>query len=211
MKVIIVSGISGVGKSTLVKQFIKEGEGKYELVRSMTTRSPRDSDDYYTYVSRMEFVRLLEQGAFLETNLYQGSKEFYGTPKQEIERIVTEGKTPVLEIDVHGKRQIECTTEQHRFVPISIFIIASAELVYRRLFVRGESLDSIISRLQAAVEEIGAADKYTGMVENYDLVKSLNDMRNIVNGTGSTTRIDVGRYKDELIGLIENIKAKGAK
>ena len=73
------------------------------------------------------------------------------------------------------------------------------------------AIDSIISRLQAAVEEIGAADKYIGIVENYDLVKSLNDMRNIVNGTGSTTRIDVGRYKDELIGLIENIKAKGAK
>lgn len=160
MKLIIVSGISGVGKSTLVKQFIKEGKGKYELVRSMTTRSPRNSDDYYTYISKMEFVRLLEQGAFLETNLYQGSKELYGTPKREIERIVTEGKTPILEIDVHGKRQIECTMEQHGFVPISIFITAPA---------------------------------------------------GIVAGTGSSTRADVGRYKDDLLGLIENIKAKGAK
>lgn len=140
MKLIIVSGISGVGKSTLVKQFIKEGKGKYELVRSMTTRSPRNSDDYYTYISKMEFVRLLEQGAFLETNLYQGSKELYGTPKREIERIVTEGKTPILEIDVYGKRQIECTMEQHGFVPISIFITAPAGLVYRRLLGRGESL-----------------------------------------------------------------------
>ena len=177
----------------------------------MTTRAPRDADDYYTYISKMEFARLLEQGAFLETNLYQGSKEFYGTPKQEIERIVAEGKTPVLEIDVHGKRQIECTMEQHGFVPISIFITAPAGLVYRRLLGRGESLDSITSRLKAAVGEIVAADEYTGIVENYDLVKSLNDMRNIVSGTGSSTRVDVGRYKDDLLGLIENIKAKGAK
>lgn len=198
MKLIIVSGISGVGKSTLVKQFIREGEGKYELVRSMTTRAPRDTDDYYTYISKMEFVRLLEQGAFLETNLYQGSKEFYGTPKQEIERIVTEGKTPVLEIDVHGKQQIECTMEQHGFVPTSIFITAPAGLVYRRLLGRGESLDSITSRLKAA-------DEYTGVVENYDLVKSLNAMRNIVNGTGSSTTIDVSGYQNELIGLIKNI------
>lgn len=211
MKLIIVSGISGVGKSTLVRQFIKESEGEYELVRSMTTRAPRDADDYYTYISRLEFARLLEQGAFLETNLYQGSKEFYGTPKREIERIVAEGKTPVLEIDVHGKRQIECTMKQHGFVPISIFITAPAGLVYRRLLGRGESLGSITSRLKAAVEEIGAADEYTGVVENYDLVKSLNDMRNIVAGTGSSTRVNVGRYKDDLLGLIENIKAKGAK
>lgn len=109
MKLIIVSVISGVGKSTFVKHFIKEGEGKYELVRSMTTRAPRDA--YYTYVSKEEFIHLREQGAFLETNLYQGSKELYGTPKQEIERIVADGKTPVLEIDVHGKQQIEYSKE----------------------------------------------------------------------------------------------------
>lgn len=65
--------------------------------------------------------------------------------------------------------------------------------------------------MKAAVGEIVAADEYTGIVENYDLVKSLNDMRNIVSGTGSSTRVDVGRYKDDLLGLIENIKAKGAK
>lgn len=65
--------------------------------------------------------------------------------------------------------------------------------------------------MKSAVEEIGAADEYTGVVENYDLVKSSNDMRNIVAGTGSSTRADVGRYKDDLLGLIKNIKAKGAK
>lgn len=211
MKLIIVSGISGAGKSTIVKQFIKEGEGEYELVRSMTTRAPRDADDYYTYVSKMEVVRLLEQSAFFETNIYQGSREFYGTPKQEIERIITEGKTPVLEIDVHGKRQIECTMEQQGFVPISIFITAPAGIVYRRLLGRGESTESITSRLRAAVEEIGTSDEYTGVVENYDLVTSLNDMRNIVNGSGSSKRIDVGKYRNELIGLIENIKTRRAE
>lgn len=164
MKLIIVSGISGVGKSTLVKHFIKEGEGKYELVRSMTTREPRDAGDYYTYVSKEEFIHLREQGAFLETNLYQGSKELYGTPKQEIERIVADGKIPVLEIDVHGKQQIECTKEQHGFIPISIFITVPAGLVYKRLLDRGESLDSISFRLKAALEEIGAADEYIGVV-----------------------------------------------
>lgn len=211
MKLIIVSGISGVGKSTLVKRFIKEGEGKYELVRSMTTRAPRDAGDYYTYVSKEEFIHLCEQGAFLETNLYHGSKELYGTPKQEIERIVAGGKIPVLEIDVHGKQQIECNKEQHCFKPISIFITAPAGLVYKRLLDRGESLENITFRLKAALEEIGTADEYTGVVENCNLVKSLNDMRNIVNGTGSSTRIDVGKYRNELIGLIENIKTRRAE
>ena len=98
MNMIIVSGASGVGKGTLVKQFIDSCPTKYELVRSVTTREPRTEGDYYTYVSKEDFKLMSEAGAFLETNLYQGSKEYYGTPRAEVERIMQAGKIPILEI-----------------------------------------------------------------------------------------------------------------
>lgn len=75
MNLIIVSGVSGVGKSTIVKMFIEENSEKYELARSVTTRKARTENEYYTFVSREEFQALLEEGAFLETNLYQDSKK----------------------------------------------------------------------------------------------------------------------------------------
>lgn len=100
MNMIIVSGASGVGKGTLVRLFIDSDPEEYELVRSVTTRKPRPAGDHYTFVSKEVFQTMSNGGAFLETNLYQGSKEFYGTPKAEVERIITAGKIPILEIDV---------------------------------------------------------------------------------------------------------------
>lgn len=88
MNMIIVSGTSGVGKGTLVKQFIDSNPAKYELVRSVITREPRSEGDYYTCVSKETFQSMTDAGAFLETNLYQGSKEYYGTPKADVERIM---------------------------------------------------------------------------------------------------------------------------
>ena len=137
MNLIIVSGVSGVGKSTIVKRFIEENSKKYELARSVTTRKARTENEYYTFVSREEFQALLEEGTCLETNLYQGSKKLYGTPRREVERIVAMGRIPVLEIDVNGKRQIESSADQNYFSPISIFITAPPATVYRRLMARG--------------------------------------------------------------------------
>lgn len=103
MNLVILSGVSGVGKSSIVKRFIEENSEKYELVRSITTRKARTENEDYTFVSREEFQTLLDEGEFLETNLYQGSKELYGTPRREVERIVAMGKVPVLELPVYLK------------------------------------------------------------------------------------------------------------
>ena len=75
--------------------------------------------------------------------------------------------------------------------------------VYIFLLDSGEPLENIILRLKAAIEEVGAVDEYTGVVEKCNLVKALNDMRDIVNGEIPSTRTDVGKYRNEPIELIE--------
>ena len=199
MKVIIVSGISGVGKSTLVKQFIKEGEGKYELVRSMTTRSPRDSDDYYTYVSRMEFVRLLEQGAFLETKLYQGSKEFYGTPKQEIERIVTEGKTPIAIINANEQEYDTKTNVMTARGTVSIKyrdVTAFSDKAIVRTNKNGDvqRLDLVGHAKINQTKHHATADHFIYTSSNEEMVAIGNTMTSTVTDNGSPFKV-TARYQ----------------
>mgnify|MGYP000010374570 FL=1 len=199
MNLIIVSGISGVGKSIIVKRFIGENSEKYELARSVTIRKARTENEYYTFVSR-------EEGTFLETNLYQGSKKLYGTRRREVERIVAMDRIPVLEIDVNGKRQIESSADQNYFSPISIFITVPPATVYRRLMVRGEPMKNIVQRLKTAVEEINIADEYDCLVENKNPETAVKDMKVVISGKNATKKPDINKYRNELIDLMHIIQ-----
>lgn len=199
MNLIIVSGISGVGKSIIVKRFIGENSEKYELARPVTIRKARTENEYYTFVSR-------EEGTFLETNLYQGSKKLYGTRRREVERIVAMDRIPVLEIDVNGKRQIESSADQNYFSPISIFITVPPATVYRRLMVRGEPMKNIVQRLKTAVEEINIADEYDCLVENKNPETAVKDMKVVISGKNATKRPDINKYRNELIDLMHIIQ-----
>lgn len=206
MNMIIVSGASGVGKSTLVKRFVDSGLGRYELAKSITTRAPRSEGEHYTFVSRETFQAMVEENAFLETNLYQGSKEFYGTPRTEIEHIIAAGKIPILEIDVNGKRQIERLANQYGFVPHSIFITAPPEMIYKRLIERGEPLENIVDRLTASFEEVAIADEYDSFIINYALESALKDMQDAVAGVYVGESPDVTRYRKKLMKLLKSIQ-----
>lgn len=205
MNLIIVSGVSGVGKSTIVKRFIEENSEKYELARSVTTRKVRTENEYYICITR-RISGTTRRRAFLETNLYQGSKELYGTPRREVERIVAMGRIPVLEIDVNGKRRIESSADQNYFSPISIFITAPPATVYRRLMARGEPMKNIVQRLKTAVEEINIEDEYDCFVENKDLETAVKDMKAVISGKSATKRPDINKYRNELIDLIHIIQ-----
>lgn len=206
MNMIIVSGASGVGKGTLVRLFIDSDPEEYELVRSVTTRKPRLAGDYYTFVSKEEFRSMSNEGAFLETNLYQGSKEFYGTPKAEVERIIRTGKIPVLGIDVNGKQQIERIAEQYGFVIRSVFITAPPDTVYSRLIKRGEPLSNIIDRLTASYDEVAAASAYDSFIVNRSLEVALNDLKAVVKGSDSGCSPGVMKYQSELMTLLRSIQ-----
>ena len=94
IKVLILAGASAVGKTTVGTLLVESG--KFELVRSATTREKRDDafGSEYIYLTRNEFLKLVSDGGVLEHTEYAG--HLYGTPRSEIERISGEGRTPLI-------------------------------------------------------------------------------------------------------------------
>ncbi len=165
--VFIVSGPSGSGKSTLVEKLVELPE--MQLSISCTTRPPRPSErpgEWYNFLSEAEFLRKIEAGEFLEHAQVFG-REYYGTPRSELDRARAAGKDLVLEIDVQGARQVK----QKLPAAIGIFILppSRAELE-RRLRARGQdSEEEIKRRLERARQEMAAYGEYEYAVVNDDL------------------------------------------
>ena len=99
--ILIIAGPSAVGKTTVAHRML-ELDPRYEFVRSVTTRPCRGDqfNSEYIYISDHEFRNLIETAGVLEHTEYAGS--FYGTPRSEIDRITSEGKIPLLILDING-------------------------------------------------------------------------------------------------------------
>ena len=101
-QLIVFSGPSGVGKGTVLKQFLKERDN-VALSVSATTRQPRPGEENgvaYYFLTKEEFLKKVEDGNMLEYAQYNGN--YYGTPKDKVEEALNQGKDIVLEIEVQG-------------------------------------------------------------------------------------------------------------
>ena len=163
--IFVISGPAGSGKGTVVK-LLREMIPDLGFSVSATTRAPRpgevDGVNYY-FMDREKFKALLDEGAILEHTEYCGN--FYGTLKSEAERVLSEGRDIILEIEVEGALQVK------RLMPeecVTVMLIApdKAELE-RRLRGRGTETDDVIKkRLKRAVTEVGLAENYDYVVVN---------------------------------------------
>jgi len=178
-KVVIVSGPSGVGKSTICKEVVKQLNDVY-LSTSMTTR-PRgttevDGRDYW-FVSEQEFQERIDKGLLLEHAKVFG--HFYGTPKDKVTEALEEGNIVILEIDVQGAIQAKAALPD----AVMIFILPpSAKTLAERLNHRGrDTADAAEIRLNGASNEIAAAwQYYKHMVINEDLQQAVNECVQII-------------------------------
>ena len=161
----VVSGFSGSGKGTVMKQLCKNEQ--YALSISCTSRAPRDGEtngkEYY-FISHEEFVKRQAEGYFLESAIYVNKG--YGTPLGFVEENLAAGKDVILEIEMQGALQVKKTYPD----TILIFITPpSAAELRRRLTARGtETKELIEKRLKRAVEEGVYMDQY-----DYIIVKKL--------------------------------------
>jgi guanylate kinase len=194
---VVISGPSGVGKST-VRQALFSMKG-HNLVYSvsMTTRAPRATEkeavDYY-FVSKDEFNRRIEEDMFLEYAEFVGN--MYGTPLDKVEELLDEGKEVVLEIDTEGALQVRSKMPD----AIMIFIVPpTKEALYERLRRRGTESDyQLEKRIEKANKEFKLAHKYDYIVANDDVENAADRILAIIRAEHAKTSRSIHSYLDIL-------------
>ena len=169
-KLLVVSGPSGVGKSTLTNRL--RDDDRFWISVSATTRSKRigekDGVDYH-FVSDKEFDQMIEKNEFLEWANFAGAK--YGTPRKAVDKALASGRNVVLEIELNGARQVRKNSKD----AVLIFIEPPTwEELKSRLEKRGtESEDSTQTRLDRAKEELSAASEFDHVIVNHQVADSV--------------------------------------
>jgi len=177
---IVVTGPSGAGKGTLIREVLEQVPGIGATV-SATTRDRRpgeqDGREYY-FLSLTEFLDRIERGDLLEHVTYVSGHR-YGTLRSELDRIHGDGKVPLLELETEGALRVKGE------VPgaVTIFISASVEELERRLRERAtESTGEIGERIALARHQLEQADEFDYVVENDELDRAVEELTTLVRG-----------------------------
>ena len=174
---IVVSGPSGAGKGTVMGKLLETG--KYALSISATTRKPREGEvdgKSYFFKTKEEFEKMIEAGELLEHACF--CDNYYGTPKEYVERQLMEGNNIILEIEVQGALQVK--KKYNDAVLIFTMPPTIAEL-RRRLVNRGtEDMETIDKRIKRAEEELEYLPQYDYIVINDTVEQAVRDVDCIV-------------------------------
>jgi guanylate kinase len=184
-RLVVLSGPSGVGKSTVSSQVVERLGGRLRLSVSATTRPSRPGEKdgvHYYFLSPEEFDHRRRTGQFLECCEVFGRGHWYGTLHEEVRPSLAAGKWVLLEIDVEGARRVLATHPG----AISIFVRPSSlEELERRLRARGtETEEAIGRRLEVARRELGAAQLYSYQVINDTVEEAVTEILQILEESG---------------------------
>lgn len=174
----MVSGFSGVGKGTLMKELLKTYDN-YALSVSMTTRRPREGEQdgvSYFFVDHAEFEETIARDGLIEYAQYCGN--YYGTPRQYVEECLERGLDVILEIEIQGALQVK-----KRFPEALLLFVMppSAEELKKRLTGRGTETPEVIGqRMRRAAEESEGIENYEYIIINDKLEECVEEMHAIV-------------------------------
>lgn len=198
---IIVSGFSGAGKGTIMKELTSRYE-QYALSVSATTRAPRLGEEdgvAYFFRTKEEFEQMIEDGALIEYARYVDN--YYGTPKAYVEEQLAAGHDVILEIEIQGARKIK---EQYPDAVLLFVTTKDAMTLKERLEGRGtETPEVIAQRLARAVQESEGIEEYDYLVINDDLEKCVEQVHGIIDSEHRR----IVHNKEKISKIKEELKA----
>ncbi|MBX5474877.1 MAG: guanylate kinase [Thermoleophilia bacterium] len=183
--VLVITGPSGAGKGTLLRELVGRVPG-LEATVSATTRERRPGEEdgrEYWFLSPQEFLERVERGEFLEHVEYVSGHR-YGTLRSELARIRRAGRVPLLELETEGALRVR------REVPgaVTIFISAPVEELERRLRERAtESTGEIGERIALARKQLRQARRFDYVVVNDELQRAVEELIGLVRGLLAST------------------------
>ena len=176
---IVVSGFSGSGKGTIMKELLTRYPDIYALSISATTRSPREGEANgreYFFVSKDKFEKMIAKGELIEYAKYV--ENYYGTPRGYVEKKLDEGRDVILEIEIQGALNVK------KLFPDTLLLFVTppgAEELRKRLVGRGtETMDVIQSRMDRACEEAEGMENYDYLIINDNLDNCVEEMHSII-------------------------------
>ncbi len=178
--VLVVTGPSGAGKGTLIRELV-ERVPEIEVTVSATTRERRSGEEdgrEYWFLSEDDFLERVGRGEFLEHVEYVSGRR-YGTLRSELERIARRGHLPLLELETVGALRVK------REVPgaVTIFISARVDELERRLRERAtESTGEIGERIALARKQLEQEGEFDYVIENDDLDRAVGELTTLVRG-----------------------------
>lgn len=178
-QLIVVSGPSGVGKGTVLKEYLNSRDGIVYSV-SATTRQPRPGEEHgihYYFLSREEFERTAAEGGMLEYASYNGN--YYGTPKAPVEQQRNQGNDVVLEIEVQGALQVKKSCPD----ALLIFVAPPSfkELKNRLTGRQTEDAKTVENRLNIARQELKCAGEYDYIIVNDTVEQAVQRLGQIIS------------------------------
>lgn len=183
---IVLSGFSGAGKGTLVKELMKTYDN-YALSISMTTRKPREGEVHgreYFFTERESFEEKIAQNGLIEYAEYCGN--YYGTPRDYVEEMLAAGRDVLLEIEIQGMHKVKKMFPDMLTLFVTPPSIAELE---KRLRGRGTETEEVIrKRLARAAEEAKGMEDYEYLVVNDDLQECVEEIHSIVRAAKRASR-----------------------
>lgn len=178
-KLFVISGCSGVGKGTVINEFMKRNSDDFILSVSCTTRKPRPNEIdgvNYFFISKEEFEKNIKEDKFLE--YAQFAENYYGTKKKYVQQKMEDGYNVILEIDTQGALQVKEKMQQ----AVLIFIAPpSVEELENRLRGRHTEDEATIQKRLAQVKiELKRSLKYDYTIINDNIERAVEEIESIV-------------------------------
>lgn len=206
---LVLSSPSGAGKTTLTRNLLEQENidypGKLALSVSATTRAKRPSEIegvHYFFKTKRQFEVMRDAGELLEWAEVHGN--FYGTPREPVEKALAEGRDVLFDIDWQGTRQL---LEKMRDDVVTVFVLPpSAQELKSRLVRRAEDSEAVIAqRLRNAAEEFQHWNEYDYILVNRDLDKSFARLRAILTAE-RLKRVKMPNLNDFVGKLLAELK-----